>query len=67
MLFNFADRGQTPDMIAAPFYPDHLLPAMQTMLAALADLQLQQERAPMAGWLRVEAANDVGGEEASED
>jgi len=52
MLFRFVSRAPRPDRVEPPFYPDHLLPALQSTLASLADVDVRYEieRDYLEGW-----------------
>jgi len=43
MLFSFASQAPRQDRTETSFYADHLLPALQSTLAALADLDTRYE------------------------
>ena len=43
MLFGFASQTPRQDHAETPFYADHLLPALQSTLATLADLDTHYE------------------------
>ena len=49
MISDLAERGltdwnaRTMNGVEAPFYPDHLLPALQSTLAVLADIDIRHE------------------------
>ena len=52
MLFSFASQAPRQDRTETSFYADHLLPALQSTLAALADLDTRYEieRDYLEGW-----------------
>ena len=52
MLFSFASQAPRQDRAEPPFYVNHVLPAMQSALAALADLDTRYEieRDHLEGW-----------------
>src|SRR4051794_19836400 len=52
MSFSFASQASRQDRAEFPFYRDDLLPALQSALAMLADLdtRYETERDHLAGW-----------------
>src|SRR3954470_24736731 len=52
MPFSFASQASRQDRAAFPFYRDDLLPALQSALSALADLETryEMERDHLEGW-----------------